>query len=140
MSLPPDVLVVEDNPADVELMLITLEEFALPHRLHFVPDGEAALTYLRGTLPRLLLLDLNLPRVSGLEVLEALRREGLPVPVVVFTSSAAQQDQQDALSRGAAAHVVKPMSFGAFSQMFADLLRTHAPMPRTGWQEGLAGS
>lgn len=137
MSGAVDVLVVEDNPADVELMHITLEELALPHRLQVVTDGESALTAVRRCTPRLLLLDLNMPRLGGLEVLAALRHErpGAPV-VVVFSSSAAEQDQQAALALGAAAYVVKPASFAEFSHRFADVLRTYAPFPE-GLREGV---
>ncbi|WP_240741062.1 response regulator [Deinococcus sp. Arct2-2] len=136
-----DVLVVEDNPADIELMRVTLEDLALPHHLDWVPDGEAALAYLRSFTPRLVLLDLNMPRLGGLEVLHAVRDERLgEFVVVVFSSSAAEQDRQAALALGAAAHVVKPASFDAFCEVFAEVLLTYAPLPANGHGERSIGS
>ncbi|MFB9990522.1 response regulator [Deinococcus oregonensis] len=140
MNARADVLVVEDNPADVELMRVTLEDLALPHQLDWVPDGEAALAYLRQITPQLVLLDLNMPRLGGLEVLEALREERLDgAVVVVFSSSAAEQDRQAALALGAAAHIIKPVSFDAFSEVFAQVLRTYAPLPENGAGEESSG-
>ncbi len=129
MSRWIDVLVVEDNDADVELMQVILEDEALPYRLHVAPDGEAALNFLRqgAPVPQLVILDFNMPRLSGLDVLRALREEGLHAPtVVMFTSSEAEQDRQGALDLGAAAYVVKPVSFDAFSQALMDILHRYA--------------
>jgi len=112
----PSVLLVEDSDGDVALLRAVLDD-ALPGlELRVAWDGEAALAALldddRPPLPDLLLLDLNLPRVDGLEVLATLRAAGEPdvrrMPVVVLTTSRAQADVRRAYELGASAYVPKP--------------------------------
>ncbi|GAA5513161.1 response regulator rcp1 [Deinococcus carri] len=126
-GLRAEVLIAEDNPADIELVLAAVEDCGLPHRLHFVRDGVEALAFLRGGPPRLLILDLNMPRLGGLEVLAALRAEGLTVPTVIFTSSGDAGDRQRALDLGAAAYLLKPVKFSEFCRAVTGLLEEHLP-------------
>jgi CheY-like chemotaxis protein len=136
VSVPADgwaeVLIAEDNLADVELMRVAVEDCGTSHPLRFVRDGEEALDVLRrgGPAPCLVILDLNMPRLGGLEVLAALRAGGLQAPpVVIFTSSGDDGDRQRALDLGAAAYLVKPVQFSDFCEVITRLLRDHTPRP-----------
>jgi two-component system, chemotaxis family, response regulator Rcp1 len=123
---PARVLLVEDNEADVRLTREALREPGLPVRLSAVGDGEQALAFLRrqdgyadAQRPDLVLLDLNLPRKNGLEVLDEMRAdEALAhIPAIVLTSSAAHTDVEAAYARGANAFVVKPIELDAFMDL-----------------------
>ena len=123
---PARVLLVEDNEADVRLTREALREAGDDVRLSTVGDGEQALAYLRrdggfseAPRPDLVLLDLNLPRKNGLEVLEELRADPslAQIPVIVLTSSAAQSDVEAAYAGGANAFVVKPHELDAFMDL-----------------------
>jgi two-component system, chemotaxis family, response regulator Rcp1 len=123
---PARVLLVEDNEADVRLTREALRESGDEVRLSSVGDGEQALAYLRreggyteAARPDLVLLDLNLPRKNGIEVLDEMRADGslACIPVIVLTSSAAQQDVEACYSRGANAFVVKPIELDAFMDL-----------------------
>lgn len=115
------ILLVEDNPDDVDLTLRALRKSDVRCRVDVVRDGEAALDYLLASgkpLPAFVLLDLKLPKVSGHEVLERLRRETRTrlLPVVVLTSSRERQDLERCYSLGANSYVRKPVDFDAFMQ------------------------
>lgn len=127
MTIPGlvEVLLVEDNPADVELTRRALARANLANPVFVVSDGAEALDFLFGQgafeerglqNPRMVLLDLKLPRVNGLEVLSAVkadpRTRGLPV--VVLTSSREAPDVAEAYRLGANSYIVKPVSFEAF--------------------------
>ncbi len=124
MTVPeaPDVLVVEDNPDDVELTLRALRRMNLTNTVRVARDGVEALEILLGDgptrppLPRVVLLDLKLPRVSGLEVLARLRGEERTrtLPVVVLTSSREEPDVKKAYALGVNSYVVKPVEFEKF--------------------------
>lgn len=123
---PARLLLVEDNGADVRLTREALREAGEDVRLSAVGDGEQAMLYLRreegyAEVPRpdLVLLDLNLPRKSGLEVLDELRADAAlaSIPVIVLTSSAAHQDVEECYARGANAFVVKPLELDAFMDL-----------------------
>ena len=123
---PARVLLVEDNEADVRLTREALREAGENVRLSAVVDGEQALAFLRrqdgfadAPRPDLVLLDLNLPRKNGLEVLEELRADPslAPIPVIMLTSSAAHSDVEAAYARGANAFVVKPLELDAFMDL-----------------------
>ena len=123
---PARVLLVEDNEADVRLTREALREAGENVRLSSVADGDQALAFLRreegfaeAPRPDLVLLDLNLPRKNGLEVLQEMRAdEALAhIPVIVLTSSAAQSDVEAAYTRGANAFVVKPLELDAFMDL-----------------------
>jgi two-component system, chemotaxis family, response regulator Rcp1 len=127
---PARVLLVEDNEADVRLTREALRESGDPIRMASVTDGELAMSYLRHeagyedvSRPDLVLLDLNLPRKNGLEVLAEMRAdEGLAhIPVIVLTSSAARSDVQEAYARGANAFVVKPLELDAFMDLIGGI-------------------
>ena len=120
------VLLVEDNEADVRLTREALREAGDTVRLSSVADGEQALAYLRqeqgyadAPRPDLVLLDLNLPRKNGLEVLEEMRSDPrlAGLPVIMLTSSAAGTDVAACYARGANAYVVKPLELDAFMDL-----------------------
>jgi two-component system response regulator len=118
-----DVLLVEDNPDDVELTLRALRKARLANPVRVARDGAEALELLIGAAggagpcrPRVVLLDLKLPRVGGLEVLERIRKEETmrSLPVVVLTSSREESDIRRAYELGANSYVVKPVEFEKF--------------------------
>jgi CheY-like chemotaxis protein len=120
------VLLVEDNEADVRLTREALREGGETVRLSSVADGEQALAYLRrqqgytdAPRPDLVLLDLNLPRKNGLEVLEEMRADPhlAALPVIMLTSSSAGSDIVACYSRGANAYVVKPLELDDFMRL-----------------------
>lgn len=123
-----EILLVEDNPADSELVRHALGEARIPARLCVARDGEEALARLLDPsvgVPKLVLLDLKLPKISGLEVLRRLRADPrtAAVPTVVLTSSGQESDVRAAYARGANAYVVKPVDFARFLEVVADLGR-----------------
>jgi CheY-like chemotaxis protein len=122
-STPIDILLVEDNPADVRLTEVALEEIGLVNTLHVVEDGQDAITFLNreaeyedAVRPDLVLLDLDLPRVHGTEVLEELKSDGelRRLPVIVLTSSTAEEDIKASYDRHANAYVEKPVDMDDF--------------------------
>lgn len=124
MTAPVPFLYVEDNLADVGLMNEGLEELALPLAMHHVGDGELALAFLstppESTVPvQFVLLDLNLPRLSGLEVLARLAErapEAVP-PIIVLTTSAREQDVRAAAKELRVHFVIKPLDFLDFLEL-----------------------
>jgi len=126
------ILLVEDNPHDLELTLIALEKSQLANEVIVVRDGAEALDYLhaRGDYatrqqgnPAVVLLDLKLPKVDGLEVLREIRgmTELRALPVVMLTSSREEQDLVRSYELGVNAYVVKPVDFGEFVRAISDL-------------------
>ena len=121
------ILLVEDDPKDVELTLTALEEYNLANEVVVVGDGEQALDYLyrRGTFqtrtqdnPAVILLDLKLPKVDGLEVLQQVKadKDLKVLPVVVLTSSREEKDMVKSYHLGVNAYVVKPVDFQHFAE------------------------
>lgn len=119
-TAPPRLLLIEDNHADAELMREAFAEAAPRVCLECVADGEAALSRLRregdftgAALPALLLLDLNLPRVHGKEVLAAIRADAAlrHLPVLMLTTSPAEHDVLDCYRLGASAYLTKPVGY-----------------------------
>jgi two-component system, response regulator len=121
------ILLVEDNPDDAELAMRAFAKVVGKHDLILARDGVEALDYLLGTgchaaapppAPDLVLLDLKLPRVDGLEVLRRLRAEERTrhLPVVVLTSSAQEEDIVNSYKLGANSYVRKPVEFGQFAE------------------------
>lgn len=113
-----EILLVEDNPADIELTIEALKEGKVANRLHIAEDGIEALAYLRregkftgAVRPDLILLDLNLPRKDGREVLEAIKSdpEYNTIPVVVLTTSDAEQDIVRTYQLHANCYITKPV-------------------------------
>jgi len=126
------ILLVEDNPNDVELTLEALAEHNLANFVVVARDGEEALDYLfyRGTFagrpagnPVVILLDLKLPKVSGHEVLRAIRADNKlkMIPVVILTSSREEQDLIEGYRNGVNAYVVKPVDFSDFLEAMKSL-------------------
>lgn len=126
------ILLVEDSRQDVELTLAALEENRLANEVVVVNDGEQALDYLyrRGPFrlrapghPAVVLLDLKLPKLSGLEVLERIKQdeELKVVPVVMLTSSREETDLNRSYKRGVNAYVVKPVNFNEFVAALKEL-------------------
>lgn len=120
---PVEVLLVEDNPADVQLMREMLEESKILTSLHVVMDGEEALDYLHrregfadAPRPDMILLDLNLPKKSGLVVLEAIKEDPdlRRTPVVVMTTSEEEKDILESYDHHANSYVTKPLDFEQF--------------------------
>ena len=115
----PLILLVEDDPNDQELIRLCLEESQIPHELIILQDGEEALTYLPSEkIPSLVLLDLKLPKVSGIEVLKKIKGDDLTrnIPVVVFTSSREEKDIFESYQNGANGFVRKPIEFDKLHQ------------------------
>lgn len=132
MSALGRILLVEDDPKDVELTMTALEEYNLANEVVVARDGEEALDYLfcRGVYktrsydnPAVMLLDLKLPKVDGLEVLKEVKsNEKLRViPVVVLTSSNEEKDMVASYSLGVNAYVVKPVDFHEFVNAIKEL-------------------
>jgi chemotaxis family two-component system response regulator Rcp1 len=120
---PIEILLVEDNAGDGELLLDFLEQSKVRNRIHWVKDGEAAMAFLRhegehaGTpLPDLVLLDLNLPKKDGREVLAEIKADPLfaSIPVVVLTSSSAEADIAKSYSLKANCYIIKPVDLDQF--------------------------
>ena len=122
------ILLVEDNAGDAQLMRIALAEALPDARLSVAGDGEQALTALRERGPfELVLLDLNLPRMSGHEVLAAVRDDTDPQlrrqPVVVLTSSEASSDVERSYELGASSHIRKPLELDELFETVESLTR-----------------
>jgi CheY-like chemotaxis protein len=126
------ILLVEDDPKDVELTLTALEEYNLANEVIVASDGEEALEYLysRGKFktrsngnPSVMLLDLKLPKVDGLEVLKQIKSEEKlrMIPVVVLTSSKEERDMVASYRLGVNAYVVKPVDFHEFVNAIKEL-------------------
>jgi two-component system response regulator len=128
-----EILLVEDNPDDVELALLALSEHRLGNRIHVARDGAEALDFLFGAgqpeahtvkpAPRLILLDLKLPKVDGLEVLQRIKGEPQTrhIPVVVLTSSREERDVVQSYQLGVNSYIVKPVDFEQFTEAVKNL-------------------
>lgn len=126
MADPVEILLVEDNPNDVELTLLAFHRHNFSNRIQVARDGEEALEFMFGSgafadrdiaqTPRVVLLDLKLPKVDGLDVLRALKGDPRTrrTPVVVLTSSREGRDVQEAYDVGASSYIVKPVEFDKF--------------------------
>jgi len=121
-----ELLLVEDNPDDVELTLHTFEDFKFTNRIHVARDGAEALDFIfcRGRYasrnikdrPRVILLDIKLPKVDGLEVLRQLKADSAArlIPVVMLTSSQEERDVVESYRLGVNSYITKPVSFDQF--------------------------
>ncbi len=129
MNEPIEILLVEDNPNDVELTLRAFARQKLCTRFQVARDGAEALDYLfghgayvgrdLGQQPKLVLLDLKLPKVDGLEVLRAIKSDPQTqlIPVVILTSSSIERDILAGYERGANSYIVKPVNYDQFMAM-----------------------
>lgn len=123
-----EILLVEDNALDAELTMRALKKGKLANKLMWVKDGQQAMDYLfrqgaytqrEDTCPRLVLLDLKMPRVSGIEVLRAIKADARTkrIPVVVMTSSQEERDVAETYNLGVNSYVVKPVDFNALADI-----------------------
>ena len=137
----PNVLIIEDNPGDVELTMLAFEARGLIADFHIAVDGSKALSYLAGLAsslhprPDLILLDLNLPKVTGAEILAFLKRHPYlsGIPTAILTSSNAPDDVERCSSLGVDAYLVKPMTLHGMLEMMkriASLLERPQTPPR----------
>jgi two-component system response regulator len=125
---PVEILLVEDNPRDAELTIRALKKKNLANNLFHVEDGVDALDYLFGRgkfsgrdvsdIPKVVLLDLKLPRINGLEVLREIKADQrtMSIPVVIVTSSVEDPDVKTAYQLGANSYVLKPVQFDSFME------------------------
>ena len=128
-----EILLVEDNQDDLDLTLIALQRAKLANQIQVLRDGEEALDFIfcRGpytdrvmaTKPKVILLDLKLPKVDGLEVLRALKADPRTqsIPVVMLTSSKEQCDVLESYKLGVNSYIVKPVDFGQFAEVVQNL-------------------
>lgn len=123
------MLLVEDDPNDIELIQLALEDYPFSEAIDIAEDGEQALQYLFGIrengirqkLPRFILLDLKLPKIDGIKVLETIRNDPRTqkIVVVIMTSSAEDRDLETCYNLGVSSYVIKPSD----SQQFGDIVR-----------------
>lgn len=142
-----EILLVEDNPNDAELSLYALKKHHVANRIHLARDGAEAIDYLFGTgayegrnvedTPKVVLLDLKLPKVDGLGVLRRIKADPRTrqIPVVVLTSSREERDIIESYNLGVNSYIVKPIDFEQFSESVRQLglywvLLNEAPAPK----------
>jgi CheY-like chemotaxis protein len=131
---PIEIILVEDNPADVEMTLAALKERNLANKVHVLKDGAEALAYIMNNVdcrpgqagehcPKVILLDLKLPKVDGLEVLRRIRADDRTksVPVVILTSSNEERDRIEGYKLRVNSYVVKPVDFDDFARAVAEI-------------------
>lgn len=128
-----EILLVEDNPNDVELTLHALQKHHLTNQVHVVRDGAEALEFIFCTgayanrrienSPKVVLLDLKLPKVDGLEVLRKIKADPRTrrIPIVVLTSSREERDIVESYQLGVNSYIVKPVDFGQFTEAVRQL-------------------
>ena len=116
MNCNRPILIVEDDQVDIMFLERSINEVGIKNQLYFASDGEAALALLNDPdmiSPCIILLDLNLPRMNGIEFLDEIKHDDLlkRIPVITLTSSNADQDKIDCYSRGVAGFMVKPVDY-----------------------------
>lgn len=128
-----EILYIEDNTSDIELTLRALKKHNVANSIQIIKDGEEALEYIFATgryverditeKPKIILLDLKLPKVSGLEILKKLKGDKRTkiIPVVVLTSSREEKDMIESYNYGVNSYVVKPIKFESFSKAVSSL-------------------
>lgn len=134
MNTQLEILLVEDNPQDAELTIRALKKRTLAHHFVHVQDGQEAIDFLfckeaymnrnAREMPKIILLDLKLPKLNGIEVLRQLRADERTrsVPVVVLTSSREERDVIEAYQLGANSYIVKPVDFENFLEMVSNVI------------------
>ena len=148
-NTPVDILLVEDNPTDAELALRVLRKNNLADNIVWVRDGAVALDFLfrRGdyadranSMPRVVFLDLRLPKIDGLEVLQQIRdnENTRTIPVVVLTSSKEERDIAASYKLGANSFVSKPVAFDEFTRTVSDLGRYWLLINKIPSQDGIS--
>lgn len=132
MKTAPRILLADDDPRDVELFLLGLDRVNLGARVDVVHDGEAVVDYLyrrgafkslKGPQPKVLFLDLKMPKLDGIQVIRQIKADPAlrALPVVAFTSSSQERDLRESYASGVNAYVVKPMDFGKLMQTVGEL-------------------
>lgn len=128
-----EILLAEDNPRDAEMTMRALRKINLANKVHWVKDGAEALEFLLrtgayadrqpGQAPRLVLLDIKMPKVDGIEVLRRVKADTQlqMIPVVVMTSSNEERDVVDSYRLGVNSYIVKPVQFAAFVETVANI-------------------
>lgn len=128
-----DLLIVEDSEGDVELILRNLKKNKLANNVYVARDGAEALEFIHATgpfegrfgseNPKVIFLDLKLPKVNGIEVLRQIKTDDKtrPIPVVIMTSSSEDRDLKDAYAIGANSYIVKPVVFDDFARLVQEL-------------------
>jgi len=128
-----DILFIEDNPHEAELTIRSLKKLHLANRIKHIEDGAEALDFIFGRTthsndenaidPRLILLDLKLPKIDGLEVLRQIKSDERTkiIPVVVLTSSKEEKDVIESYKLGVNSYIVKPVNFESFGKAVAEL-------------------
>jgi CheY-like chemotaxis protein len=128
-----EILLAEDNPRDAEMTMRALRKINFLNKVHWVKDGEEALNYLMrtgeysdrdaGNSPKLILLDIKMPKVDGIEVLRRVKSNDKlkGIPVVVMTSSNEERDIFESYQLGVNSYIVKPVEFGAFVETVAQI-------------------
>lgn len=128
-----EMLLVEDNPNDVELTVRALKKRKLANKIHIAKDGAQALEFIFATgaykdraiehKPKVVLLDLKLPKVNGIEVLREIKTDERikGIPVVVLTSSQEERDRVESYQLGVNSYLVKPVDFSQFSEVVSEL-------------------
>ncbi len=128
-----DILLVEDNPSDAELTIRALRKNKIINALLHLQNGEEALEYIFATgkytgrnideIPKIILLDLKMPKIDGLEVLKKIKSDERTkiIPVVLLTSSKEDKDIIDSYKLGVNSYIVKPVDFGNFVKAVSDL-------------------
>ncbi|MBI2863747.1 MAG: response regulator [Chloroflexi bacterium] len=142
------ILLVEDNPDDVKLTLRALDKARISNKVVVVVDGAEALEYLNGTgkhagrdprdLPQVILLDLKLPGMNGIEVLQRIRSNDQTklLPVVILTTSSEERDMIEAYSLGANSYIRKPVDFQQFAEAVQHLGLYWLVLNAVPWQDG----
>jgi CheY-like chemotaxis protein len=125
------IFIVDDSPTDIELTTIALEATGREIVVRFATDGKSALAMLRNGLrvPALILLDLKMPGMDGIEVLREIRADDRlrDLPVVVVTSSALELDRADAFAAGASGYIQKPLALDQFGKDLESVVRRWLP-------------
>ncbi|MGO9379632.1 MAG: response regulator [Dissulfurispiraceae bacterium] len=125
------IFIVDDSPADIELTTIALETTGREIVVNSATDGKSALAMLRigFGIPTLILLDLKMPNMSGIEVLHEIRADHRlrEIPVVVVTSSSLEKDKAEAIAAGASGYIQKPLALDQFSKELESTLRCWLP-------------
>ena len=128
-----EILLAEDNPNDAELTIRSLKKVNLANKLYHVRDGAEALDFIfargayadrpLGNKPKLILLDIKMPKIDGIEVLRQLKEgeQTRAIPVVIMTSSAEEQDMMSSYQLGVNSYVVKPVEFDGFVKAVSEL-------------------
>jgi len=132
-NIEVEILLVEDNPHDAELIIRALKKSNLANKVYHVKDGDEALDFLFAqgdysnrkaeNMPKVILLDLKMPKINGIEVLRVLKvdERTKKIPVIILTSSKEDPDIQQCYRLGVNSYVVKPVHFDSFLKTVADL-------------------